>query len=181
MQATGKHCDGGLGTERPLRVWENHSPEDVDSSPDYFDRIITRIIDTDVGNPYSDIGNTFFVFLGDPKGDYKWAEFMAHGVEKTVSQFGPPEFRLQWERVSRWRDRPLPNNLKAAQKPKEVKPVNDEKYIAEDGVVKWNPGKKLFDIYAGGEIVATHRDRGVADRIASGDLPLTGEELLKAG
>lgn len=104
----------------PLHLWGDGQPEDVDSTPEYFDKVIEDITDRETSDPMSSLGVSFRLFLGNPREDYYWADFVAHGVEKTLLESGAPEYRLQWERLTEWRQRPKPNNTKEAKARKEV-------------------------------------------------------------
>ncbi len=47
-----------------------------------------------------------------------------------------------------------------------------EEYIKEDGVAKWNPKKKVYEIFQGDIIIHATRDKTQADAIARGDKPV---------
>jgi hypothetical protein len=61
---------------------------------------------------------------------------------------------------------------------KPVEPVVEEDtrvpeaYIPGEGEIKWNPGKKTFEIIVAGEVVGEERDKARALAIASGSEPL---------
>lgn len=57
-------------------------------------------------------------------------------------------------------------------KPKEPEPVQEEKYIPTDGVVKWNPGKKKYDVLVDGACVASVANKEEAQSIAKGESAL---------
>lgn len=76
------------------------------------------------------------------------------------------------ERVSDWRtfgmllaDAPI------------VRPGAISTYAAPPPLtITWNVGKRGYDIKAGDEVVGFHADKETAQRMASGELPLSGEE-----
>ena len=54
----------------------------------------------------------------------------------------------------------------------EVPEREPERYVPGEGEIKWNPGKKTYEIRVAGEVMATERDKDRALAIAAGSEPL---------
>jgi len=132
-----------------LHLWEEHSPEEVDGNPRYFDNVITDIVDRENNDPQSSAGVTFRVLLGDPVNKYHWADFMAYGVHKTTDANGIHDYRLLYERMTDWRL-------------VDVEAMRS----GERTEVRWNPGKKQHEVLRGGEVIFASADKEEAEKAA---------------
>ena len=54
----------------------------------------------------------------------------------------------------------------------EVLELEPERYVPGEAEIKWNPGKKTYEIRIGDEVLATERDKDRALSIAAGSEPL---------
>ena len=54
----------------------------------------------------------------------------------------------------------------------EEKEVDGPEYIKENGVVKWNPGKKVFEVRVKDQVVYATKEKSEALNIARGDQPI---------
>jgi hypothetical protein len=54
----------------------------------------------------------------------------------------------------------------------EEKEVDGPEYIKENGTVKWNPGKKVFEVRVEDQVVYATKEKPEALKIARGDQPI---------
>jgi hypothetical protein len=54
----------------------------------------------------------------------------------------------------------------------EIKKESPPAYIQGEGKINYNPGRKMFIIKVGGEMVAEAADKDTAERIVRGDMPI---------
>jgi hypothetical protein len=99
-------------SERTLRedgVWMYHgdvSPKEVDNSPDYFNNVVSDLIDPEkyFSAPLtSGVGIRFALILGDPLRAHHVGEFVVDGMVKKTSEKGVPEYHLLWSKIGKWR------------------------------------------------------------------------------
>lgn len=60
--------------------------------------------------------------------------------------------------------------------PKAAAQWGTERYIGANGDVKWNPGRKHYEVFEGKTVVATTTDKDRAWQIAKGEAPLPETE-----
>ena len=80
-----------------VRLWETHTPQDVDDNPDYFDRVVGKIIGPELSDPMSEIGTPFEVFLGNPRGEYYFRTCRVMDVKKIIRENGADMYHLVWK------------------------------------------------------------------------------------
>ena len=133
-----------------LHLWDHCKPDDVDENPTYFDKVITDILDREMKDPYSAAATPFRLSVGNPLRDFHTAEFMAWGVEKTVSEVGIPSYHLLWERVSEW---------------KHVN-IDQLKMVKGERRIRWNRGRQMHEVLEDGRVIFASADKEEAQKAA---------------
>jgi hypothetical protein len=95
-----------------------------------------------------------------------------HGVSDDYGSKVREQTAYQIQRWSEWKSTELVEEKKA-----EVVSEMGERYVPGESVIKWNPGKKTYEIRYGDEILATQRDKNLALSIAAGSEPLPNEAV----
>ena len=83
----------------------NVTPEEVDTSPEFFDNIVNDIMDSEkyAQSPLaSGLGTTFRLFLGDVHKKFSTAVFRVDGVKTLHSESGVKQYQLLWSRTEEW-------------------------------------------------------------------------------
>jgi len=142
MELKLKKGDNRRLIEGTWHFWGDHTPEQVDGNPVYFDKVVEDLRSND---PWSSCGTTFKLLLGRP-GDFLMAEFVVVDVKKVVTQRASDTateasfFRPVVKRVTDWID-----------------------CRRDTGAVRWNPGKKVHEVVMGDQVLFASPDKAEAE------------------
>lgn len=153
--------------------WIDESHMAATETDGYWDQIAG---DFDADNPYFEAGQHFTVNAGVP-GNFHQAEFVLVGLRKvlirqpTFTNDGVPmagDYRKRpvVRRITEWMF--FSYDAASPARPEEKKP----EYIKTDGILRWNPGKKVHQVIVDDKVVFESADKNEAEAVRLGNQPI---------
>ena len=152
-------------------LWTEFSPDEIDGNVGFFDPVADNL-GSQSGDQYTTNGSFFYVYCGKPWEDFIMAQFMVARVVKVVDMPGTPEVqeRAHWhpmvKRMGDW----VHTGVVPKKAPAVVAPR--ENYVSGDGVVEWNPGKKVHEVIVDKTVVFASAVKQEARDVAAGNKPV---------